>query len=152
MAQQKLYTEEQVKQMIEKSRETGLTAEYLTLVTSSIKLPTDEEIYLQIEKTKNVNLLGYPSSFRKGAKWMRDQILNKQHMAQQTAVEWLMQNIEKSLPNFIEVWREEFEQAKQMEKEQIKKAWFDSTLQFDNAASMVDKKEFEQYYNETYGK
>jgi len=43
------------------------------------------------------------------------------------------------------------EQAKQMEKEQIKKAWFDSTLQFDNAASMVDKKEFEQYYNETYG-
>lgn len=42
--------------------------------------------------------------------------------------------------------------AKQMEKEQMKESWFNSTLQFDNAASMVDKKEFEQYYNETYGK
>ena len=35
-----------------------------------------------------------------------------------TAVEWLMQNIEKTLPNFIEAWRVEFEQAKQMEEEQ----------------------------------
>ena len=40
----KLYTEEQVKQMIEKSRETGLTAEYLILTTSSIQLPTDEDV------------------------------------------------------------------------------------------------------------
>jgi hypothetical protein len=40
----KLYTEEQVKQMIEKSRETGLTAEYLILTTPAIELPTDEEI------------------------------------------------------------------------------------------------------------
>jgi hypothetical protein len=40
----KLYTEEQVKQMIEKSRETGLTAEYLILTTPPIELPTDEEI------------------------------------------------------------------------------------------------------------
>ncbi len=39
-------------------------------------------------------------------------------MAQRTAVEWLMQNIEKSLPNFIEAWHEEFEKAKQMEEEQ----------------------------------
>lgn len=44
MKTSKLYTEEQVKQMIEKSRETGLTAEYLILTTSSIQLPTDEEI------------------------------------------------------------------------------------------------------------
>ena len=41
----KLYSEEQVKQMIEKSRETGLTAEYLILTTPPIiELPTDEEI------------------------------------------------------------------------------------------------------------
>ena len=39
----KLYTEEQVIQMIEKSRETGLTAEYLILTTTPIELPTDEE-------------------------------------------------------------------------------------------------------------
>jgi hypothetical protein len=38
----KLYTEEQVIQMIEKSRETGLTAEFLILTTTPIKLPSDE--------------------------------------------------------------------------------------------------------------
>ena len=72
----KLYTEEQVKQMIEKSRETGLTAEYLILTTSSIQLPTDEEI------EDKSNKLGYGSSsvgivqknFQLGAKWMRDKI------------------------------------------------------------------------------
>jgi hypothetical protein len=41
----KLYTEEQVKEMIEKSRETGLTAEYLILATTPIVLlpPLDVE-------------------------------------------------------------------------------------------------------------
>jgi len=39
----KLYTEEQVKQMIEKSRETGLTAEFLILVNQGIELPTDKD-------------------------------------------------------------------------------------------------------------
>ena len=67
-------------------------------------------------------------------------------MAQQTAVEWLIEMIspyitdEKANP-FIE-------QAKQMEKEQIMKAakviLFASTGPGDTAA--------EQYYNETYGK
>ena len=40
----KLYTEEQVIKMIEKSRETGLTADYLILSTPQIYLPSDEEI------------------------------------------------------------------------------------------------------------
>ena len=40
----KLYTEEQVKLMIEKSRETGLTAEFLIIATPPIELPSDEEI------------------------------------------------------------------------------------------------------------
>ena len=40
----RLYTEEQVKKMIEKSRETGLTAEFLILTTHPIELPSDEEI------------------------------------------------------------------------------------------------------------
>ena len=73
----KLYTEEQVKQMIEKSRETGLTAEYLILTTPPIELPSDEEIDEQIEKTIEGQFMGYPSSFRQGAKWMRDKINNK---------------------------------------------------------------------------
>jgi len=76
-------------------------------------------------------------------------------MAQQTAVEWLYSHLfPKQLDGFSdEEWGKidkAFEQAKKIEKEQIKKSWFDSTLQFDNAAS-IDKKEFEQYYNETYG-
>ena len=37
----KLYTEEQVRQMIEKSRDTGLTAEFLILTTTPIELPSD---------------------------------------------------------------------------------------------------------------
>lgn len=39
---------------------------------------------------------------------------------------------------------------KQMERGQIKKAWFDSTIQFDNSAEMAYKKSFEDYYQETY--
>ena len=62
----KLYTEEQVKQMIEKSRETGLTAEYLILTSESIELPTDEEIYKESDN--------YLYGFSDGAKWMRDKI------------------------------------------------------------------------------
>lgn len=40
----KLYTEKQVIEMIEKSQKTGLTAEYLILSTTPIELPTDDEI------------------------------------------------------------------------------------------------------------
>jgi hypothetical protein len=40
----KLYTEEQLKQMIEKSRETGLTADYLILANKGMELPSDEEV------------------------------------------------------------------------------------------------------------
>lgn len=68
----KLYTEEQVKQMIEKSRETGLTAEYLILTTSSIQLPTDEEIE---DIALDTFLNGSKRfGFIEGAKWMRDKI------------------------------------------------------------------------------
>ena len=62
----KLYTEDQVRQMIEKSRETGLTAEYLILTTSPIELPTDEEIHKESDN--------YLYGFSDGAKWMRDKI------------------------------------------------------------------------------
>jgi len=42
-------------------------------------------------------------------------------------------------------------QAKEMEKKQHKKTWLDSTSQFDNAAEMTFKKDFDEHYNETYG-
>ena len=66
-------------------------------------------------------------------------------MAQQTAVEWLMQNIEKTLPNFIEAWRVEYEQAKQMEKEQISQGYMSGLIDGMNQQP-------KEYYNETYGK
>ena len=70
----KLYTEEQVKLIVEKSRETGLTAEYLMLTTSAIELPSDEEIE---EKLKFFNEHIAEYIFIEGAKWMKEQILNQ---------------------------------------------------------------------------
>jgi hypothetical protein len=71
----KLYTEEQVIEMIEKSRETGLTAEYLILSTTPIELPTDEEIeefshskYMEVEDSR------WFEPLQVGAKWMKNKI------------------------------------------------------------------------------
>lgn len=73
-------------------------------------------------------------------------------MAQQTAVEWLMQNIDKTLPNFIEAWRVEFEQAKKIEKEQITNAYRhgqnNGYMYRDGGSDIIN---MEHYYNETYG-
>ena len=70
-------------------------------------------------------------------------------MAQQTAVEWLIEMIS---PYITDERANPFiEKAKQMEKEQIIHAWREG----DND-SMYDPKELdqqaEQYYNETYNK
>jgi hypothetical protein len=72
----------------------------------------------------------------------------------QTAIQWLEDNL-----NFEPYDEEEFisnnkiwEQAKQMEKEQIKDTYLASTIQFANDARMDYPKLPEQYYNETYGK
>ena len=78
----KLYTEEQVKEMIEKSRATGLTAEYFILTTPPIELPSDEEINNDAKSYHEKNKLksDYPHcpySFEDGAKWLKDKILNQ---------------------------------------------------------------------------
>jgi len=59
----------------------------------------------------------------------------------QTAVEWLAEKIYKEGldDNFVE-------QAKQMEKKQMKKSWGDGF------SFQSPYKNFEQYYNETYNK
>lgn len=69
----KLYTEEQVKQIVEKSRETGLTADYLTLTTPAIELPSDEEVEEGLFHQSNEYAYGYKDAF----KWMRDKILQR---------------------------------------------------------------------------
>lgn len=67
----KLYTEEQVKKIVEKSRETGLTAEYLILATKGIELPSDEEI----EKLGGSGMHpAYNGGVKEGAKWVIQQI------------------------------------------------------------------------------
>jgi hypothetical protein len=75
----KLYTEEQVKQMIEKSRETGLTAEYLILTTSPIELPTIEDIELKsVEYSTDTETKEFYKDccwdFQNGAKWLFNKI------------------------------------------------------------------------------
>jgi hypothetical protein len=69
-------------------------------------------------------------------------------MEKKTAVEWLEQEILK--PNLS--MKEILEQAKEMEKEQIIDAYFDSTSQFSVDARMDYPKSAEQYYNETFEK
>jgi hypothetical protein len=64
-------------------------------------------------------------------------------MSKQTAVEWLEETLTMLWGH--DFYRFEFEQAKQMEKEQIQKAYDDSVWQFDDDISA------EQYYHETYG-
>jgi hypothetical protein len=78
----------------------------------------------------------------------------------QTAVEWQFEQFFNSFEKFNngectfnEYLKRNLEirkQAKEMEKEQHKQTWLDSTAQFDNAAEMTYKKDFEQYYNETF--
>jgi hypothetical protein len=69
----KLYTEEQVIKMIEKSRETGLTAEFLILTTSPIELPSDEEIREVIKPFQN-EMDDFDLGFRNGVQWLREKI------------------------------------------------------------------------------
>lgn len=84
----------------------------------------------------------------------------EEEMKKQTAVEWLEQKIEKLLPDFIIFWQEEFEHAKAMEREQHKTSFnkgydrrnYIHDFEYGGVEYWEEEpKEFEQYYNETYG-
>lgn len=69
-------------------------------------------------------------------------------MARQTAVEWLAEQFEESYSYINEIFKETIEQAKQMEKEQMKDAydkgkWSDKFAPDDS---------FKAYYNKYYEK
>jgi hypothetical protein len=78
----------------------------------------------------------------------------------QPAVEWLFLQMENLITkakvtdmdnnDFVIEKVKLLQQAKQMEEEQHQETWFDSTKQFDNSAEMTYKKEFKQYYKETF--
>ena len=79
----KLYTEEQVVEMIEKSRLTGLTADYLIATRNGIELPSEEKIEKEAiyfsdshsiyDTAKDDTLYG----FREGAKWVIEKIIKQ---------------------------------------------------------------------------
>jgi hypothetical protein len=62
----------------------------------------------------------------------------------QTAVEWLVDILELSNPS--KQYQAEIQQAKEMEKGQIMKTWYDCKL------SIIERNptDAEQYYNETF--
>lgn len=67
-------------------------------------------------------------------------------MAQKTAVDWLFEQIPAEWSSSRSAF-DAYQQAKQMEKEQIKEAYNMGTWRKDEKY-----KNGEQYYNETYGK
>jgi hypothetical protein len=78
-------------------------------------------------------------------------------MAQQTAVDWLIDRLldgslrfeETKMGFLISMNNNEIEQAKAMEKEQIKNSFNDGYCKGDEELSWDD---IEKYYNETYNK
>ena len=63
----------------------------------------------------------------------------------QTAVQWLMQQIDNNLNQFSTAWQEEIQQALQLEREQIEEAFQDGWMQGEHKT--VSKSE---YYEETF--
>ena len=65
-------------------------------------------------------------------------------MVEQTAVDWLFEQIPAEWSSSKSAF-DAYQQAKQMEKEQIVNAWIATDNELQRIAA-------EQYYNETYGK
>ena len=65
-------------------------------------------------------------------------------MAQQTAIDWIVDQMLSE--GHKEMWKDMIQQAKQMEKKQMKKSWSDGF------SFQSPYKNFEQYYKETYSK
>lgn len=70
----KLYTEQQVREMINKSQVTGLNADYLLLTTPHLELPSDSEIHKELDIKFNHRWNIVSLGVYDGAKWMRDKI------------------------------------------------------------------------------
>ena len=73
-----------------------------------------------------------------------------QELNKQTAVDWLEEQMPIVFKN-LTINKHLFEQAKEMEKQEIMNAYYDSTSQFSVDARMDYPKSAEQYYNETFG-
>ena len=70
---------------------------------------------------------------------------------QQTAVKWLYNELLNSEPNILE-WNKLLEQAKEMDKQQMKKtASYCQKMGILVATKIPNRKTFEQWFSETYG-
>lgn len=70
---------------------------------------------------------------------------------QQTAVEWLYNELLNSEPNILE-WNKLLDQAKEMEKEQIEEAFANGVDdEYEWHINNVPRKNSETYYEQTYG-
>ena len=69
---------------------------------------------------------------------------------QQTAVEWLYNELLNSEPNILE-WNKLLQQAKEMEKERIETAYNKGTVHGIDYPESTLPITGEQYYNETFG-
>ncbi len=68
----------------------------------------------------------------------------------QTAVEWLKSQMENMVDGYFgSPWVEIFKQAKAMEREQIKDAYWNGTVDMEKSDALI---EAEYFYNETYNK
>lgn len=70
-------------------------------------------------------------------------------MKKQTAVEWLIEKIHKELIH--KSMGQIYEQAKQMEKQQIVEAYCKAGLDIAHNDSIKESGLAQEYYNETYG-
>ena len=72
----------------------------------------------------------------------------------QTAVEWLLEQIEiKNGKDFTSYYSEFIEQAKQIEREQIEDTFQDGKWDWaSHITNGTESKDLAQYYNETYNK
>jgi hypothetical protein len=94
-----------------------------------------EEAVLHTQKNKLLNI-DVDTSI---TEWYPEDLI-----AQQTAVEWLIKQINQDYPEMTWAYKEECKQAKQIEKEQIIDAFDIGTSDKDRIGS--------EYYNETYTK
>ena len=113
------------------------------LITEIMNDDAKDGLYISPTKSNADMNIGFTDQWK-------DTPLNIGGQTKQTAVEWLVEQIksdqnQKALS--ANEWMEVIEQAKQMEKEQIMQAVYDSMgTNFDPNMGRA-----EQYYNETYG-
>ena len=68
----------------------------------------------------------------------------------QTSVDWLFQQLWET-PKDKFTWHSILEEAKAMEKQQMKDAVLEQSTKHERLRKIFEK-QFEEYYNETYGK